>query len=290
MVDTPTCPKCGYDLSGAVRSWTDRCPTKGVCSECGLEFNWGVLLLPLMHGTIELLDSATRPNVHCLLHSVLRCYRPWKLWPEAVLGDHFRLRRTVLVALVGAMATHAMLLLLAQVIEYTLIVIFSIAHKDWWELEYILETPLFTYRDWGSTYGEYDFGIAWAALVLTWSLMTAALAFAPSSQVGAFRMEVRDWLRVWLHSFPTLPIVVSLVGLFGLVQLLPTRAPYLDELIVAFRLTFLVGWFALWWAFAYERYFDVDRPWIRGLAMSLIGGVIAIILIGVFWSARIILG
>lgn len=35
-----SCPRCGYDLAGAVASWEDKCPVKGVCSECGLEFDW----------------------------------------------------------------------------------------------------------------------------------------------------------------------------------------------------------------------------------------------------------
>jgi hypothetical protein len=36
----PACPRCGYDLSGAVATWTDSCPLCGICSECGLEFAW----------------------------------------------------------------------------------------------------------------------------------------------------------------------------------------------------------------------------------------------------------
>lgn len=38
--ERPACPRCGYDLSGAIESWTDRCPLEGVCPECGLGFTW----------------------------------------------------------------------------------------------------------------------------------------------------------------------------------------------------------------------------------------------------------
>jgi len=40
----PSCPRCGYDQSGAIASWnTDAsasCPLRGTCSECGLTFWW----------------------------------------------------------------------------------------------------------------------------------------------------------------------------------------------------------------------------------------------------------
>ena len=41
-----SCPRCGYDLHGLVKSWKHECPLSGVCSECGLEFEWGELLSP----------------------------------------------------------------------------------------------------------------------------------------------------------------------------------------------------------------------------------------------------
>ncbi|MEZ6241533.1 MAG: hypothetical protein R3B57_00665 [Phycisphaerales bacterium] len=36
----PRCPRCGYDQSGEVARWTDQCPLRGICPECGLEFLW----------------------------------------------------------------------------------------------------------------------------------------------------------------------------------------------------------------------------------------------------------
>ncbi len=36
----PSCPRCGYDLTGVVTSWAESCPLEGVCSECGLGFLW----------------------------------------------------------------------------------------------------------------------------------------------------------------------------------------------------------------------------------------------------------
>ena len=40
------CPRCGYDLHGVIESWKRECPIYGICSECGLEFEWGEFLSP----------------------------------------------------------------------------------------------------------------------------------------------------------------------------------------------------------------------------------------------------
>ena len=38
------CPRCGYELRGALETWKHVCPINGVCTECGLEFEWGEFL------------------------------------------------------------------------------------------------------------------------------------------------------------------------------------------------------------------------------------------------------
>lgn len=36
----PSCPRCDYDQSGSIATWTETCPLTGRCPECGLEFDW----------------------------------------------------------------------------------------------------------------------------------------------------------------------------------------------------------------------------------------------------------
>ena len=40
----PVCPRCGYDLGGVVRAWTDRCPLEMPCSECGYEMRLSLVM------------------------------------------------------------------------------------------------------------------------------------------------------------------------------------------------------------------------------------------------------
>lgn len=42
----PACPRCGYDQSGVVAAWTDRCPLETRCTECGRFFRWAAVLEP----------------------------------------------------------------------------------------------------------------------------------------------------------------------------------------------------------------------------------------------------
>ncbi len=55
----PTCPRCAYDQSGEVAAWTDRCPTRGTCPECGTRFFWADLFNPARLDTGWLVEHAT---------------------------------------------------------------------------------------------------------------------------------------------------------------------------------------------------------------------------------------
>ena len=38
------CPKCSYDLRGTMGDWSLACPLRGVCPECGLQFEWAEMI------------------------------------------------------------------------------------------------------------------------------------------------------------------------------------------------------------------------------------------------------
>lgn len=53
------CPRCGYDLAGAVTAWgSDSCPMKGLCSECGHAFEWADVLAPVRQRVLWLYEHA----------------------------------------------------------------------------------------------------------------------------------------------------------------------------------------------------------------------------------------
>lgn len=46
----PICPRCGYDLGGLIAAWTQSCPLRSTCSECGLDFDCSRALSPRVIG------------------------------------------------------------------------------------------------------------------------------------------------------------------------------------------------------------------------------------------------
>ncbi len=73
------CIRCGYDLSGQVAAWTDRCPLHGVCPECGLGLRWDEVLVPAKIAPGWSIEHSSRPGL-AALRGLLRGCTPWRLW------------------------------------------------------------------------------------------------------------------------------------------------------------------------------------------------------------------
>lgn len=56
----PECPRCGYDQSGLVETWKDRCPLTGTCSECGHTLDWRIVMRPELIRLPGLYEHARR--------------------------------------------------------------------------------------------------------------------------------------------------------------------------------------------------------------------------------------
>lgn len=84
---TPQCPRCGYDQSGETARWSDQCPLEGLCSECGLAFEWANAFNPdreRLKGFFE--------HTRGLVRSFLAAWRtwwwallPWRFWKRVRL-------------------------------------------------------------------------------------------------------------------------------------------------------------------------------------------------------------
>jgi len=77
---SPTCPRCGYDLTGVASSWTNRCPLTGTCSECGLEFTWRDLWRGEAWGPAWSFEHAVRHRARRLFCTILMTFRPRRFW------------------------------------------------------------------------------------------------------------------------------------------------------------------------------------------------------------------
>ena len=88
------CPRCYYDLSGPVATWSDRCPTTGVCSECGLAIEWADLLSPPRQRLRWLYEHAGRWwNLRAVWMTTARALLPWLFWRRIELHHQIMPRR-----------------------------------------------------------------------------------------------------------------------------------------------------------------------------------------------------
>ncbi|MFO0835422.1 MAG: hypothetical protein U0638_10645 [Phycisphaerales bacterium] len=111
---SPSCPRCGYDLSGAVAAWNHAesasCPMRGTCSECGLEFAWGEVLNPEISVPAWSFEHARSQHMSRFVRTLLLCFRPWRLWRSLQMHNSVNPARLVLLVLVGAPAAHLALM------------------------------------------------------------------------------------------------------------------------------------------------------------------------------------
>ncbi|GEM_PF-1747591 len=79
---TPICPRCGYDQSGIVDTWTDSCPTEGVCAECGLGFEWATVFAPARFDLPWYVEHGrgVRAWIVRSLKTIVRLLRPIRFW------------------------------------------------------------------------------------------------------------------------------------------------------------------------------------------------------------------
>jgi len=141
----PTCPRCGYDLIGVAKSWTDRCPLDGTCSECGLEYRWVDVMRPERHTLPGYFEHARWLAPLCFFRTLLWTLRPARFWQRVELHHRVIPRRLVLFVLLlivppyaaGIAAVSAAFVSFFRSMgrplgfsEYSEILVFPI-HSDW---------------------------------------------------------------------------------------------------------------------------------------------------------------
>ena len=97
----PRCPRCGYDLRGAIATWTEQCPLHGTCAECGLQFVWAEVLHPEKFSPVwcvEFVRQRRRFGRACCA-TFIRSFRPSRFWSVLKMSLPIRWWRIVLYML-----------------------------------------------------------------------------------------------------------------------------------------------------------------------------------------------
>lgn len=111
MDTRPSCPRCGYDQSGAIAAWEriepPSCPLSSLCTECGLEFLWRDLLNPTYARLPQLFEHARQRRITAFLVTWRRAASPRGFW------DWVGLQHDVVMTRIGLFIAIAMPLIAA---------------------------------------------------------------------------------------------------------------------------------------------------------------------------------
>src|SRR3954470_8488072 len=99
----PTCPRCGYDLSGqysAIEEDANAAAT-GIalvarCSECGLDFDWADIFNPYRVKVRGFIEHADRRLLAAAWRTWLLALRPSRFWRRVKIEFEPRPRRILL--------------------------------------------------------------------------------------------------------------------------------------------------------------------------------------------------
>ena len=114
---TAICPRCGYDVGGIIETWVELCPTHGICSECGLDFEWVDVLLPnrntpawfVERGPLPPKTSTARSMTNWIARwwgTMIRLAKPARFWRQIELKTPVKARSLALVGLSSLVMLH----------------------------------------------------------------------------------------------------------------------------------------------------------------------------------------
>lgn len=308
VTSDPRCPRCGYDQRGTISNWNENCPLKGVCTECGLEFQWrDVLMLSWGEPPWCVEYGAQREIPSRALLTLLLTFRPWKMWSQLRMHHAISPGRVGTYVLILLATGYVMLALGAGIWAWSYVSGYggqitphvTPAPAALRALAFPFSTePLGTYSV--PTRGG-RFPMA-SPDSMTWSILTpslrsaapvallqaiAALAFLalPISRRRA-KVKWRHIVRVCVYGLP-------LAGAMWFIAFLTFWTGYIDAgggpgsivrqandvlaTIFPFALLAMVPAHVVWWSLATSRYLKMTHAWGVGFAVVLIGTLAAVV-------------
>jgi len=300
---THCCPRCGYDLSGAVETWTDQCPVEGVCPECGLVYPWRTILNADFRVDPLFCETATTRLPRALFTTPWRALRPWSFWRWVKMEYRYRPAR-IAAALVVWFVT-VWVIQCAVLLGITLIVRGNTPAQvatgsQWpstpilniWDLLAYAAGPILP-----NGFYDHEFYIVLFAAVILWMMLTALLYGLLGSTLARAKAHAGHIARVAGYQLPSFVVLWISVQLLMHLELwlfmlssynltsgrwhhVSSVPPAIQTGIIltgrAIAVSTVLGvpaWLALHWGFACSRYLRIRRPWLVAIVMLLTSGL-----------------
>lgn len=310
------CPRCGYDLRGAVEAWKEQCPMRGTCAECGLSFEWREILKPDYHKPRWCIEFTERHGQYpvAICQTLLISLFPWRFWADMKMTLPLRRRRLaafVLSLLVMTYLVFAFTMGLAATtlwpfqapgqhtstaskwivaIQTSLLplsrrpigqAIPSPATRARFGLSPAARLPGSTPINNFKTLFVFQKDAAAAIIFATVFFLACPLGFItlPQSRRRAM-VRWRHIIRIFIYSLGIWALLVALAcwAAQNRVNAIVGRSIWLSDHILWFTLGTTTLFLFLWWSFSSSRYLRMQYPWVIGLAVTIMAGLVATIM------------
>ena len=295
------CPRCGYDLHGLIETWKHECPITGVCSECGLEFEWGELLNPARNVPAWCLEYAQGVcgGMICAVRTLGMMLRPWRFWRELKMIHQPRWRpfvRMHVCLLVGVYFVFLVALGLAVATDWMWTITFSPSVTRW---ELVGRTMLFPLSSkspgvWGTFNQPINSPLDYSMMLFTflkdmWLIEIVYMGYLLLCAVGFLALpQSRRIAKVkWIHvhricAYSTFQywLLIYTIILFGGSE----ADTEIMSVVRVLLLSLVIGLFVfpiLWWSLAASRYLKMRHPWGIGLALCVLAFLCALFLLAI---------
>ena len=285
---TPSCPRCGYDVSGVIGTWTDRCPLRGICSECGFDFQWVDVLRPELLRLGGFAEHAGSPGqaIRWGVRTWLWALRPWVFWRRVELRHAPRVPAMGLWLALSFAPGLALTWLVGVLLWMTYASPGQRADpaallSPWLELV----TPWLDRRWlWWNRWGK-PFWHAVTLPLLMCSCFWPLLLWVLGTTRARARVRIEHVVRAGVFGLSWLvPVLLVRVAdyLFGLATLTadlllpgsgmtPRRGSVSDWMAPYWRVWLLLGfvWIQAWWLCAIRYGFGLPRSWVVWSVLSI---------------------
>ncbi|HMN40178.1 MAG TPA: hypothetical protein PKE29_04985 [Phycisphaerales bacterium] len=206
------CPRCGYDVSGIVPTWAEACPLEGICTECGLAYEWVDIFRPERIYPSWSYEHARRGRFRALVRRLLRIPTPGRLWRQMRLAAPVRVRSLALIAMLAVLASHTLVVAIRV----------GLSHKDLWGVVWVRvgtagRTAPVTVFNWGEllTMAIWPYTRGWERLVgplglilLLWALLAPLPFFVLEQTMARSKVRRVHLLRGWAYSLVVAGVVL----------------------------------------------------------------------------------
>ena len=304
----PACPRCGYELTGLLASYTEACPTEAVCSECGCSFRWSEVASPIL-GPWWFAERSGRGVMRRAFLTALTSLLPWRFWRSLKMEHPIRPRGIA----DAQVASVVLLLIWSAVIQAVMIIIGQLVtmNFDWdvWS-NYYLHNVLWPFGGWehdSMSYGVVRYSRQDLSCVLLPSLvvpivtaLSVPIMFCvPVTTRASHGVRMAHVFRITLYGLPGLGFALVAVVSLRTAMFVAMEVCYAspqgfgpnwlhelsdDLLSILSTLVILVTvmWQSVWWTVATRHYLRFNRPGAFAwplVGVSLFAGVVALVVL-----------